>query len=107
MIRISAITILIAGLTTVVVFAKDKKITGDIEYGQHLAAECVTCHSAQGKDKGIPPITGWNIDAFKSVIYAYKSNELENPAMRLIAGRLDEEQIASLAVYFASQPESE
>ena len=106
MIKLSAITILMTGLSPVVL-AKDTKVVGDIEYGQHLAAECVTCHSAQGKDKGIPSITGWNIDAFKSVINAYKSKELENPAMRLIAGRLDEEQIASLALYFASQPESE
>jgi cytochrome c len=106
MIKTTAITILITGLSGVV-FAKDTRIVGDIEYGQHLAAECVTCHSALGKDKGIPPITGWNTDAFKSVINAYKSKELENPAMRLVAGRLDEEQIASLALYFASQPESE
>lgn len=106
MIKMTALTIFITGLSGVV-FAKETKIVGDIEYGQHLAAECVTCHSAIGNDKGIPPITGWNIDTFKSVINAYKSKELENPAMRLIAGRLDEEQIVSLALYFASQPESE
>ena len=106
MIRIIAITTFMAGLSGVV-FAKDKKIVGDIEYGQHLAAECVTCHSATGKDKGIPPITGWHIDSFVAVMNAYKTKELENPAMRLIAGRLDEEQIASLALYFATQPERE
>ncbi len=106
MIKATAITIMITGLSAVV-FAKDTKIKGDIEYGEHLAAECVTCHSALGKNKGIPPITGWNIDTFISVINAYRSKELENPTMRLIAGRLDEEQIASLALYFASQPKSE
>jgi len=28
---------------------------------------------------------------------AYKNKEMENPVMRMIAGRLDNEQIASLA----------
>ncbi|MCP4183808.1 MAG: hypothetical protein GY761_10900 [Hyphomicrobiales bacterium] len=106
MIKATALAILITGLSAVV-FAKDTIIKGDIEYGKHLAAECVTCHSALGKNKGIPPVTGWNIDTFISVINAYRSKELKNPAMRLIAGRLDEEQIASLALYFASQPKSE
>jgi len=80
---------------------------GDIEYGQYLAAECVTCHSATGADNGIPPITGWIVQSFVSVVNAYKSKELENPAMQTIANRLDDEQISSLALYFASLSGSE
>jgi len=106
MFKKAATAILITSLPGFV-SAKDTAIKGDIEYGQHLAAECVTCHSARGKDKGIPPITGWDTDTFTSVVKAYKSNQLENLAMRLIAKRLDDEQIASLALYFASQPDSE
>ncbi len=82
-------------------------IKGDMEYGQYLAAECVTCHSATGKDKGIPPITGWDAEGFVSVMNAYKTKDLENQAMQLIAARLDEEQMASLALYFATLPEAE
>jgi cytochrome c len=33
---------------------------------------------------------------------AYKNKEMENPVMQMIAGRLDNEQIASLALYFNS-----
>ncbi|MCF6320371.1 MAG: hypothetical protein L3J32_01190 [Rhizobiaceae bacterium] len=82
-------------------------VKGDFEYGEYLAAECVTCHSATGKDKGIPPITGWDAEGFISVMNAYKIKDLENPAMQLIAARLDEEQMASLALYFATLPEAE
>lgn len=89
------------------VAAQENAVKGDLEYGQYLGAECVTCHSANGKDKGIPPINAWDEESFISVINAYKSKELENPAMQLIAARLDDEQIASLAVYFATLPEIE
>lgn len=88
-----------------VVHANSAGVKGDIEYGQYLAAECVTCHSTAGLDKGIPAIIGWEEANFISVINAYKSKELENPVMQVIAVRLDDEQIASLALYFASLPE--
>ena len=87
--------------------ARSASAKADFEYGKHLAAECVTCHSAEGKDKGIPPITGWDQQSFILVINSYKSKEREHPAMRLIAGRLDDEQIASLALYFGSLPEED
>ncbi len=97
--------------STALAFAQDSssgpKVKADFDYGEYLAAECVTCHSATGKDKGIPPITAWDEESFISVVNAYKSKELENQAMQLIASRLDDEQIASLALYFASLPEVE
>ena len=86
-------------------FSQDTGPKGDIEYGQYLASECVTCHSATGADNGIPAITGWVAQSFISVVNAYKTKELENPAMQTIASRLDDEQIASLALYFASLSE--
>ena len=88
-----------------VVFVKnsysDDKILalGDKEYGQHLAGECVTCHKAK-TDKAIPSINGYDKDVFVTIMLAYKNKEMENPVMQMIAGRLDNEQIASLALYF-------
>jgi len=38
---------------------------------------------------------------------AYRSKELDHNVMQMISGRLDDEQIASLAVYFASLPAAE
>ena len=92
-------------LFTLIFLAKvsysDEKILalGDKEYGQHLSGECVTCHIANS-NKGIPSINGYDKDVFVTVMQAYKNKEMENPVMRMIAGRLDNEQIASLALYF-------
>ncbi len=102
--RVLLILVLIAA-TTEFSFAQTESMPkGDIEYGEYLSSECVTCHQASGADKGIPSITGWHVDSFISVIKAYKAKDLDNPAMQLIAGRLDDEQIASLALYFGSLP---
>ena len=65
------------------------------------AGECVTCHHQAGKDKGIPAIQGLDAETFITVIYAYKTGELENKVMQLVSGRLDDEQIASLKPYIS------
>ena len=86
----------------------DEKILaiGDIEYGQHLSGECVTCHHKGGLNKGIPSINGLDSDVFVALMLAYKAKEMENPVMQMIAGRLDNEQIGSLALYFKKQKPS-
>lgn len=76
----------------------------DPGYGEYLAGECVTCHHQAGKDKGIPAIQGLDAETLVTILYAYKNKELENKVMQIAAGRLDDEQMASLAVYFASLP---
>lgn len=74
----------------------------DLAYGEYLSGECVTCHRADGGDEGIPQIIGLDAEGFAAIMLAYKAKDLENPVMQIVAGRLDEEQIASLAVYFES-----
>ncbi len=73
----------------------------DLAYGEYLAGECVTCHSADGADKGIPSIIGLEAEGFAYIMHSYRKKELDNKVMQLVAGRLDDEQIASLAVYFS------
>ena len=81
----------------------DKKLLSeaDIDYGEHLSGECVTCHHKAGLSKGIPSINGMDSEVFIALMLAYKAKEMENPVMQMIAGRLDENQIASLALYFS------
>ena len=74
----------------------------DIGYGEYLSGECVTCHSQTGVDKGIPSINGLDAEVFAAVMHAYKAGDMKHPVMQMVAGRLDSEQIASLAVYFAT-----
>ena len=93
-------------------FAEDKsdeqtQIAGDVEYGEYLSSECVSCHLLSGETEGIPSITGWDPEGFVAVVNAYKNKELENRAMQTIAGRLDDEMIGSLAQYFGSLPAPE
>ena len=74
---------------------------GDIEYGEYLGAECSACHLQVGASEGIPAINGIDAEVFVALMLAYRSKLMENPVMQMIAGRLDDEQIGSLALYFS------
>ena len=74
---------------------------GDIEYGQYLGAECASCHQPSGASEGIPSIHGMDSEVFVALMLAYRSKEMENPIMQMIAGRLNDEQNGSLALYFS------
>ena len=86
-----------------VAFADEQQIIamGDIEFGEYLGAECAACHHQAGISKGIPAINGMDAEVFVALMLAYRSKEMENPVMQMIAGRLDDEQIGSLALYFS------
>ena len=86
------------------VFSEDEQqiiAMGDKEYGQYLGAECSACHLQTGVSKGIPAINGMDAEVFVALMLAYRSKVMENPVMQMIAGRLDDEQIGSLALYFS------
>ena len=72
------------------------------DYGEYLAGECTTCHRLDGVDKGIPSIVGLDIESFTTVLKAYQTGDLTNPAMVSVARSLDDEQIKALATYFSS-----
>ena len=81
----------------------DQIAKADIGYGEYLAGECVTCHRKSGT--GIPQINGIEAETFVTIMKAYRSKELDNKVMQMVAGRLDDEQITSLAAYFSLLPE--
>lgn len=76
-------------------------IKGDPDYGEYLASECQTCHQADGSDQGIPSVTGWPAEDFVVAMHAYKQKLRPHPVMQMMASRLNEEEIAALAAYFA------
>jgi len=80
----------------------DQIAKADLGYGEYLAGECLTCHRKSGG--GIPQINGIEAETFVTSIKAYRSKELDNKVMQMMAGRLDDEQIISLAAYFSSLP---
>lgn len=77
-------------------------LKGDPEYGEYLSSECTTCHQAGGGDDGIPSIVLWPEEDFVIAMHAYKNKWRENPVMQMMAGRLNAEEIAALAAYFAT-----
>lgn len=77
-------------------------IQGDPEYGEYLSNECLTCHRADGTTDGIPSITLWPVQDFVIAMHAYKRKMRPHPVMQMMAGRLNDEEIAALAAYFAT-----
>ena len=80
-------------------------LEGDPEYGEYLSSECTTCHQAGGDDDGIPSIVLWPEEDFVIAMHAYKNKDRPNPVMQMMAGRLNSEEIAALAAYFATLEE--
>ena len=80
----------------------DQIAKADLGYGEYLAGECVTCHRKSGA--GIPQINGVEAETFVTIMNAYRSKQLDNKVMQMMAGRLGDEQIISLAAYFSSLP---
>ena len=80
----------------------DQIAKADLGYGEYLAGECAACHQKSGK--GIPQINGIEAETFVTIVKAYRSKERDNKVMHMMAGRLDDEQIISLAAYFSSLP---
>ncbi|MBO6894668.1 MAG: c-type cytochrome [Roseibium sp.] len=77
-------------------------LEGDPEYGEYLSSECTTCHQADGGDDGIPSIVLWPEEDFVLAMHAYKNKKRAHPVMQMMAGRLNAEEIAALASYFAA-----
>ena len=62
----------------------------------------MTCHRSQTAASAIPNLTRVPREHFVTVIKAYRRKELPNPAMQNVAGRLSDEDIESLALYFST-----
>lgn len=77
-------------------------IVGDAEFGQYLSSECSTCHQKDGDDEGIPSIVSWPEEDFVAAMHAYKQKLRPHPVMQMMAGRLNDEEIAALAAYYTT-----
>jgi cytochrome c len=80
-------------------------LEGDVEYGAYLSNECLTCHQSDGSAEGIPSIIRWNTEDFVVAMHAYKRKLRPHPVMQMMAGRLNNEEIAALAAYFENLEE--
>lgn len=90
-------------LSLVVAVHANEANAEDIEYGQYLSSECVTCHQSgvQSTDQ-IPSIEGWDKASFVAVMKSIRAKEQDSKVMQTIAASLDDEQIDALAAYYAT-----
>ena len=73
------------------------------DYGDYLAAECMSCHKIDWEYSGIPFIFLLEEDYFIHQMRAYQTGEKDNPAMASVARNLDDEMIQALAVFLKTQ----
>ena len=76
------------------------EIKGDAEYGEYLSGDCIACHQIDGSYDGIPSIIGWDEESFVWAMHSYKTKYRQHPVMQMMAGRLNNDEIAALAAYF-------
>jgi cytochrome c553 len=95
------ITLLALEMLAAVASAREST-AADAELGKYLAAECLGCHRAQSAAPAIPMLFGMNELRITEQLRGYRERRFANPVMQAIAERLTDEDIASLAQYFAA-----
>lgn len=75
----------------------------DVEYGEYLAGECLTCHQPTDMNGRVPPIHRLTRDYFIYALLEYQNGARDNRVMQTITGALGKEEIAALSAVF-SQP---
>jgi cytochrome c len=71
----------------------------DLELGEYLASECVSCHRSDAVNQGIPNIFGIPRVVFVQAMEQYRDGSRINEIMRNVVRSLDDDEIAALAAY--------
>jgi len=76
-----------------------------IKPGARIAASCTSCHGTNGHTQGnaLPPLAGQSKDDLLTKLKNFKSGASQNTIMTQIAKGYTDEQLETLAVYFAAQ----
>ena len=78
-------------------------VSQDIAYGEYLAGECASCHSATvASGSNVPVIHGADADYLVRALLEYKTGVRENTTMKSVVEALGDEEIAVLAYYLAT-----
>ena len=101
--KLLASTGMIIGLCFTVLTGAQSAVNGDRALGQHLSSECVTCHQLSGRVvAGVPAIVAMDPESFVAMMDSYRKKERNNQVMQSIAAKFSDDEIAALAVFFAS-----
>ncbi len=79
------------------------KVTGDAAAGKQRAADCITCHGADGisPNDTWPNLAGQNAAYLARILAAYKSGDQKDVAMTPLAQTLGNGDVQNLAAYYA------
>ncbi len=81
--------------------------------GRAKATTCLACHGVVAYEIGypetyrVPMLAGQNAAYVVAALTAYQKGDRKHPAMRIIANRLNSEDMADLAQYFEGDPGQE
>lgn len=93
------------GFTLLFAVVGNSMAAGDAAAGKTKSAPCTSCHGADGEGGAVPKtlIKGMDVTKFSSAIAEYKSGVRKNPMMEMFAKKLTDQDVADLAVYYASK----
>lgn len=75
-------------------------VEGDLAYGEFLSFECAGCHQGAW-DAGGTGVNGWPRDGMITILFEYRARARTNAQMQLAVARMSDEEIVSLAEFFA------
>jgi cytochrome c553 len=95
---------LILGLAALVVASSFAQAGGDSTAGRKVMEQCQRCHGKDGVGKMsyTPNIAGQKYDYLVHSLMAYKAGERKSPMMSQVTKKLNEEDIANVAAYYAA-----
>lgn len=77
--------------------------TGSADDGKTKAAQCAACHGTDGKGGGPnPPVIALDAAKFVAAMNDYKSGKRKHPMMEMLAKKLNDQDMADLASYYAT-----
>ncbi len=78
---------------------------GDPARGKELSGTCVACHGTDGNSSNPiwPKLAGQHADYIIKQLQDMKAGRLQNPQMAGLVAQLDEQDMADLAAWYASQ----
>ena len=85
---------------------------GDADAGRQKASMCVGCHNIPGYRTAfpsvysVPKLDGQHAAYIIAALRAYKSGERKHPSMRAMAASLSDQDMADLAAFYASGPQT-
>ena len=88
-------------LITLLLYAAAAQAAGDPDAGREKARGCAGCHGLDGR--GRIPLADKTTGYLEEQLRAYRNRMRSDKTMNAIAKQLDDQDIADLAAYYASQ----